>query len=182
MSATSATGALGIAGLLAATLLASAALVEFSVKASPTSSEETRASLPLSAPGEEPYLLDHAIAPEQGPEIEEVSETESAEPAPWPPSAETVLTLVQVTWPEDRAVATWIVQCESKAGQHPDTYSLDAVNAGPMQINYYTWARYFEQVYGWSWEQVVTDIDIHFMAARHIYDRAGGWAPWGCYW
>lgn len=99
----------------------------------------------------------------------------------WPPGVDTILDFVQSTWPEDVVRATRIVFCESMAGQHQDTYNLDTDNGGPMQINWYTWAGYFESIYGWSWEQIVTDLPTHFQAARHIYDRAGSWAPWGCY-
>lgn len=102
------------------------------------------------------------------------------QPREWPPSVETILALVQQTWPEDTLRATRIVFCESKAGQHERTYDLDADNGGPMQISYYAWAAYFEALYGWSWQQIVTDLQVHFQAARHIYERSG-WSAWGCY-
>jgi hypothetical protein len=70
--------------------------------------------------------------------------------------------------------------CESRAGEHPDTYSLTRANGGPMQINRVTWERFFRVNHGWTWEQVVTDIDIHLQAARIIYERSRGWSPWRC--
>jgi hypothetical protein len=49
-----------------------------------------------------------------------------------------------------------------------------------MQLDRYTWEPFFESGYGWSWEQVVTDIHIHLRASRIIYDRAGSWSAWRC--
>jgi len=92
-----------------------------------------------------------------------------------------LIALVQAAWPEDPATATRILICESQAGEHADTFSVDAPNGGPMQLNRDTWAGYFQELYGWTWEQVVTDIGVHLKAARVIYDRAGDWTPWRCY-
>lgn len=55
-----------------------------------------------------------------------------------------------------------------------------------MQLARAVWAPVFVRLYGWTWEQVVLDLEIHFAAARHIYDEAlrawgDGWLPWaGC--
>ena len=48
------------------------------------------------------------------------------------------------------------------------------------------WGAFFEQNYGWTWEEVVRDLDIHFRAARIVWERCGGFAgPWrpsiGCW-
>jgi hypothetical protein len=102
-------------------------------------------------------------------------------PEPEPLTPERILALVQAAWPEDSVRAARILMCESKAGAHEDTFSLSAPNGGPMQLNRFTWEPYFEANFGWTWEQIVTNIDVHLLAARHIYDRAGGWSPWRCY-
>ena len=83
-------------------------------------------------------------------------------------------------WPEDPEGARRIVMCESHAGQDVRTYDLDAANGGPFQISSAVWAAYFEANYGWKWETVVRDLDVHMRAARVIYDEAGDWSPWRC--
>lgn len=102
-------------------------------------------------------------------------------PEPEPLTRERIILMVEETWPEDPRTAVRILECESKSGDHADTFSLEAANAGPMQLNQATWRPFFEIGYGWSWEQVVTDIATHLRAARIIYDRASGWGPWRCY-
>lgn len=102
-------------------------------------------------------------------------------PEPWPPGRERLIELVKATWPEDPWTATRVLECESRAGTHADTYSVTAANGGPMQLNRYTWEPFFAANYGWSWEQVVTDVPIHLQAARIIYDRSKGWGPWRCH-
>jgi hypothetical protein len=106
---------------------------------------------------------------------------ETPEVPVWPPARETVIAAVMAAWPEDPATAVSVLLCESDAGQHPDTYDLEADNGGPMQINWWTWHAYFQEGHGWAWEQVVTDLGIHLQASRIIYDRAGGWFPWSCW-
>lgn len=101
-------------------------------------------------------------------------------PPPVVPTRERLIALAQATWPHDPETAVRILVCESQAGDHPDTFSLEAENGGPMQLNRSTWEPYFAAMNGWTWEQLVTDEAIHFQAARIIYDRAGGWAPWRC--
>jgi hypothetical protein len=91
-----------------------------------------------------------------------------------------LIQLVQETWPEDPDTAVRILICESHAADDDKTYDVDAANGGPMQLDRYTWAPYFEANYGWSWDQVVNDIPIHLQAARLVYDRAEGWGPWSC--
>ncbi len=133
----------------------------------------------------------HAAAPElpaagttatQTPPLTlELRDEDASAPAEaWPPTSERLLEWAQATWPEDPRTAVRILLCESKAGQDGETYLLEAANGGPMQLNQYTWAPFFEANYGWTWGQVVTDMDIHFRAARVIYDRARGWSPWRC--
>lgn len=85
---------------------------------------------------------------------------------------------VCAAWPEQPLKAIDVALCESGLGRHPDTFRLDAIHGGPFQIARSVWAPWFAAHYGWSWEQVVTDPAIHVRAARIIYDRAGGWAPW----
>jgi hypothetical protein len=92
----------------------------------------------------------------------------AAEPAPW-----------EATWP----AAQWanvraVDACESSAGEHPDTYRLDAVHGGRMQIAKAVWAEFFAREYGWSWERVVLDDATNFAAAYVIWERSGSWAPW----
>ena len=82
-------------------------------------------------------------------------------------------------WPEELWPAVEAIDwCESRAGQHPDTYRLDLVHGGRLQIARGVWAAYFEREYGWSWEMVVRDDAIHFQAAYVIYQRSGSFAPW----
>lgn len=85
----------------------------------------------------------------------------------------------QVSWPRELWAKVEAVEwCESTAGQHPDTYRLDLLHGGRLQIAYGTWADFFLREYGWTWEQVVRDDAIHFRAAHIIFVRAGGWSPW----
>jgi hypothetical protein len=81
---------------------------------------------------------------------EDASAAPSEAPAPqwWPPSPNFLIELAQVTWPEDQPTAVRILDCESKAGTHEDTYLLEANNGGPMQINRETWRPFFEANYG----------------------------------
>ena len=98
----------------------------------------------------------------------------------WPSRSE-VEARVRASWPEDPETAVRVATCESDVGEHPTTYALDAENGGPMQLNRATWEGYFWERYGWSWERVVTDLDIHFAAAREVFERGGGWFPWSCW-
>jgi hypothetical protein len=98
-----------------------------------------------------------------------------------PPAPDMLAQRVAATWPEDADRALRILHCESTDGLNPYTYDLGAANGGPMQINRYTWADYFSESFGWSWDEVVKNLDIHLKAARHVYDRSGSWYPWECY-
>jgi len=74
---------------------------------------------------------------------------------------------------------------ESSDGQDPHTFDLTLENGGPMQINRW-WLPYFAERFGWTWTQVVQNIDINLMAARIVYHDAtgwspSGWSPWECY-
>lgn len=85
----------------------------------------------------------------------------------------------EASWPESEwANVRAVDACESSSGSHPDTYRLDAIHGGRMQIARAVWADFFAREYGWSWEQVVRDDAIHFRAARIIWERAGSWQPW----
>ena len=82
-------------------------------------------------------------------------------------------------WPEELWAAVRAIDwCESRAGQHPDTYRLDLLHGGRLQIAQGTWRAYFEREYGWTWAQVVQDDAINFRAALVIYQRAGSFRPW----
>ena len=119
----------------------------------------------------------------QGPVVLEFAEGPivPAAPEPEPPlTSERLIQLVQETWPEDPDTAVRILVCESHAGDDPRTYDLEAPNGGPMQLDRYTWAPFFAEGYGWTWEQLVTDVHVHLLASRIIYDRAGGWSAWRC--
>jgi hypothetical protein len=170
ISHTGAPKALGVAALLAISLLASTGSAELTAQAH----SETRVTAAPTGAADDAVYLDWIVLARHPGETE-------AEPAPWPPEAATVIASVQAKWPEDRSRAVGVLLCESKAGQDDRTYDLNAENGGPMQINKATWASYFEAVYGWTWEQVVTDLDIHMAAARHIYDRSNGWFAWNCW-
>ena len=85
----------------------------------------------------------------------------------------------RASWPPELwAAVEAIDRCESTSGQHPDTYRLDTVHGGRMQIARTVWAAYFEREHGWPWEQVVRDDETQFAAAYVIYQRAGSFRPW----
>jgi len=100
----------------------------------------------------------------------------SAHPAP-----DSLEQRVAAAWPDDPDRAVRILGCESSDGLDPETYDVDAPNGGPLQINRGTWADFFQENFGWPWDQVVNNIDIHIQAARFIYDDSGSWTPWECY-
>jgi hypothetical protein len=120
------------------------------------------------------YLKQETVAVTLAPIVAELP------PPPEPLTRDRLIQLVAANWPEDPDTAVRILICESQGGEHPDTFSLEAANGGPMQLNRFTWEPYFAARTGWTWEQIVADIDIHLQAARIIYDRAGGWEPWRC--
>jgi len=87
-----------------------------------------------------------------------------------------------LVWPEpERATAYAVEGCESDHGRHPHTYDVDAENGGVMQIRKETWAGFFWETEGWSWEQIVRDDVLNHRAGYIIWQRAGGWAPWSCW-
>jgi hypothetical protein len=74
----------------------------------------------------------------------------------------------------------WAVDgCESGHGTDPRTYDLTAENGGRMQINKATWAGFFLETEGWTWEQIVLDDATNFWAACIIWQR-NGWSAWSC--
>ena len=88
-----------------------------------------------------------------------------------------------IKWfPAEVLPVVWAIDgCESGHGTHPDTYKLDAENGGRLQLNRQTWANFFLDNYGWTWEQVVNDLDTHLHAAAIVWERAGQiFAPWTC--
>jgi len=105
---------------------------------------------------------------------------ENVPAAPEPPATEHVVALAIETWPEDPVRATRVLYCESRAGQDPRTYDTEAANGGPYQLNRDVWAPFFQARFGWTWETVVKDVDVHMRAARIVYERGGGWDPWAC--
>ena len=85
----------------------------------------------------------------------------------------------EASWPEEQwANVAAVDACESSSGAHPDTYRLDAVHGGRMQIARAVWAEWLLANYGWTWSEVVTNVQIQFAAAYIIWERAGSWAPW----
>jgi hypothetical protein len=100
---------------------------------------------------------------------------------PGPTTPDVLAGRVAATWPEDADRALRILHCESTDGLDPETYDLGAANGGPLQINRYTWADYFSGAFGWTWDEVVNNLDIHLRAARYVYDNSGSWYPWECY-
>jgi hypothetical protein len=99
---------------------------------------------------------------------------------PSQPSPDVVIAAVRLRWGKDADTAESIVQCESRAGADKDTWDLAAPDGGPMQINRATWEAHFQQKYGWTWEQIVLDLETHLQAAKDIYDQAQGWKDWTC--
>ena len=96
------------------------------------------------------------------------------------PPPDQILESVRRHWPEDADAAEAVLRCESSAGADPGTWDLSEADGGPMQINRRTWEKFFYKKYGWTWRQVVLDLETHLQAAREIYDRAGGWDDWTC--
>ena len=95
-------------------------------------------------------------------------------------TSEQLMDLIVSAWPDDPDSAASIFYCESDAGAHPDTWDLSRPDGGPLQINRATWGPYFAEKYGWTWDQVVRDVEIHIAAAREIYDKRGDWSLWAC--
>ena len=85
-------------------------------------------------------------------------------------------------WPEQERESAYAVEgCESKHGQDPRTYDLDAAHGGVMQISKAIWADFFADEYGWTWEDIVLNDVLNHQAARIIWDQANGsWQPWDC--
>ncbi len=96
------------------------------------------------------------------------------------PTLPVILDHAAAAWPEQPAKARRVAVCEMGAdiatGEYPaSVFDVERTYGGPMQIGR-AWAKVFSA--RWTWDQIVNDLDVHFAAAREIYDRAGGWAPW----
>ncbi len=68
--------------------------------------------------------------------------------------------------------------CELGGYANPNAFYRTDVYGGPMQIHRASWETFFLLNYGWTWSQLVFELDVHFAAARVIYDRSGSWSPW----
>ena len=97
-----------------------------------------------------------------------------------PPVVEPLPEMVRQTFPEDPDRAAAILSCESTDGLDPRAYDPSEDNAGPMQINRW-WEPFFQENFGWSWDDLVFNVSINLQAARFVYDDAGGWSPWECF-
>ena len=85
----------------------------------------------------------------------------------------------EASWPESEwANVASVDACESRGGSYPDTYRLDAVHGGRMQIARAVWADFFAREYNIDWATIVTDDEVNFRAALIIWERAGSWQPW----
>jgi hypothetical protein len=69
--------------------------------------------------------------------------------------------------------------CESGHGTDPRTYDLAAAHGGRLQLSRATWADFFLETEGWTWEQIVLDDEVNLHAASIIWERSGQtWGPW----
>jgi hypothetical protein len=97
------------------------------------------------------------------------------------PPLPVILDHAAAAWPEQPGKARRVAVCEMGADVTTGAYPADLVfdlerrYAGPMQIGQ-PWAKHFAA--RWTWAEIVRDLEIHFAAAREIYDLAGDWSPW----
>jgi len=77
-------------------------------------------------------------------------------------------------------VSLWHVDgCESTWGLDATAYDLTRPQGGRMQIDRGTWAAFFLESEGWTWEQIVLDDRTNYEAALRVWERAGRtWGPW----
>lgn len=94
------------------------------------------------------------------------------------PTLDSILAAAARAWPEQPEKAQAVALCELGGWANPVAFDLAREHGGPMQIARTWWESFFFNNYGWAWEQIVFDLDVHFAAARIIYDRSGSWAPW----
>lgn len=93
-------------------------------------------------------------------------------PGEWPPGTSWSGALLPVLWAVDA--------CESSHGLDPRTYDLSRDSGGRLQIHRPSWAAFFLERYGWSWQSIVLDDSRNFEAGWVIYhERAGDtFEPW----
>lgn len=99
------------------------------------------------------------------------------------PTLDLILEYARATFPEAPEVAARITACEINGYPDPGVaaivFDTERAYGGPMQLARAVWAPVFAAV-GWQWDSVVMDLPTHFAAARIVYERAGGFGPWGC--
>jgi len=98
-----------------------------------------------------------------------------AEPAPAPTGGGSVEDAIATYFGDVYDKAIRVARCES--GLNPSAVSAGGGNWGLFQINKVHQA--LVESMGYSWDQIL-DPYVNAAVARHIYDGAGGWSPWGC--
>jgi hypothetical protein len=98
----------------------------------------------------------------------------AAAPAPAPTGGGSVEDAIATYFGDVYDKAIRVARCES--GLNPSAVSAGGGNWGLFQIN--TVHRALVESMGYSWDQIL-DPYVNAAVARHIYDNAGGWGPWG---
>lgn len=139
--------------------------------------EGATVSQPDDPPSTDAPTTTDAAAPEPTTTTSTAPPTSTTQPAPPPSSMSTeqIKQLIRDTFPEDPETALVIVDRESGFDPRADN---NFCCFGLFQI-------YFEVHRGWLDDFGVTSADDLFdpvknvRAARHLYEGAGGWSPWG---
>ena len=100
---------------------------------------------------------------------------EPAAPAPAPTGGGSVEDAIATYFGDVYDKAIRVARCESSLD--PSAVSAGGGNWGLFQINKVH--RALVESMGYSWDQIL-DPYVNSAVARHIYDSAGGWSPWGC--